>query len=447
MADRKGTLQMRKKLIALSVALLTIGGSLTFIGSASAANNYAIVTDAAAGAAILLEGNTSPGIHIINSSQSIFGSVHSFDSINLGGSYKLDNSGIILNSSFGANNSDSVSDTRNFMHTILTDAGYSGSDALVTDLSSISFDFTTDSPDIKSVVMNFLFASGENIGSSYDIAIVSVDGVNYAYLPGGLILRVAPSSNLDSASGQLLGSSLSSIAPAQSLVALLDPALQTHHIAIAVADTADTVVATYLAVSSIVGSTRTDGGITPPTPTITLPPDFLTPKTYGNPASVTGTAPAAPAVAITPTAPVITARSTSVIYNGVPQTAAYSMDQKSSCSTTYNGSAIPPVTAGTYAVSLTCSANSLTSTATTTLTITKAAPVISWSTPSAITTATKLSSSQLNAFSYIPGSFTYSASAGSSLPVGDDLVTATFTPTDTTNYTSATMTVTIKVTA
>ena len=72
MADRKGIPQMRKKLIALSVALLTIGGSLTFIGSASAANNYAIVTDAAAGAAILLEGNTSPGIHIINSSQSIF---------------------------------------------------------------------------------------------------------------------------------------------------------------------------------------------------------------------------------------------------------------------------------------------------------------------------------------------------------------------------------------
>jgi hypothetical protein len=180
---------------------------------------------------------------------------------------------------------------------------------------------------------------------------------------------------------------------------------------------------------------------------LTLPPDFLTPKTYGNPASVTGTAPALPATPVTPTAPAITAGATSVIYNGVPQSATYSVDQKSSCSTTYNGSAIPPVAAGTYAVSLTCSANSLTSTVTTTLTITKAAPVISWSTPAAITTATKLSSSQLNAFSYIPGSFTYSASAGSSLPAGDDLVTATFTPTDTTNYTSATMTVTIKVTA
>ena len=179
----------------------------------------------------------------------------------------------------------------------------------------------------------------------------------------------------------------------------------------------------------------------------TLPPDFLTPKTYGNPASVTGTAPAAPAVAITPTAPVITAGATSVIYNGVPQSATYSVDQKSSCSTTYNGSSIPPVTAGSYAVSITCTANSLTSTATTTLTITKATPVISWSTPGAITTATKLSSSQLNAFSYIPGSFTYSASAGSTLPAGDDLVTATFTPTDSTNYISATMTVTIKVTA
>ena len=186
--------------------------------------------------------------------------------------------------------------------------------------------------------------------------------------------------------------------------------------------------------------------VTPPTPTITLPPDFLAPKTYGNPASVTGTAPAAPAVALTPTAPVITTGATSVIYNGVPQTAPYSVDQESSCSTTYNGSAIPPVAAGTYAVSITCTANSLTSTATTTLTITKATPVISWSTPAAITSTTKLGASQLNAFSYTPGSFTYSASAGSTLPAGDDLVTATFTPTDSTNYTSATMTVTIHVT-
>ena len=186
-------------------------------------------------------------------------------------------------------------------------------------------------------------------------------------------------------------------------------------------------------------------------PSTTLPPDFLTPKTYGNPASVTGTAPAAPVVALTPTAPVITTGATSVIYNGVPQSATYSVDQKSSCSTTYNGSSIPPVTAGTYAVSITCSANSLTSTATTTLTITKASPVISWSTPAAITSTTKLGASQLNAFSYIPGSFTYSAAssaigAGSTLPAGDDLVTATFTPTDSTNYTTSTMTVTIHVT-
>jgi hypothetical protein len=143
-----------------------------------------------------------------------------------------------------------------------------------------------------------------------------------------------------------------------------------------------------------------------PTPTLTLPPDFLTPKTYGNPSPVTGFAPVAPATPITPTAPIITASNSSVIYNGVPQSAAYSVDQKSSCSTTYNGSSIPPVSAGTYAVSITCSANSLTSTATSTLTITKATPVISWSTPSAITSTTKLGASQLNAFSYIPGTFT-----------------------------------------
>jgi hypothetical protein len=90
------------------------------------------------------------------------------------------------------------------------------------------------------------------------------------------------------------------------------------------------------------------------------------------------------------------------------------------------------------------------------LTITQATPVISWSTPSDITSTTTLGASQLNAFSYIPGTFTYSTASastasastasGSTLPIGDDLVTATFTPTDTTDYTSATLTVTIHVT-
>jgi hypothetical protein len=49
MADRKGTLQMRKKLIALSIALLAIGGSLTFTTSAARAD-FNLSWNVAAGA-------------------------------------------------------------------------------------------------------------------------------------------------------------------------------------------------------------------------------------------------------------------------------------------------------------------------------------------------------------------------------------------------------------
>jgi sugar lactone lactonase YvrE len=66
------------------------------------------------------------------------------------------------------------------------------------------------------------------------------------------------------------------------------------------------------------------------------------------------------------------------------------------------------------------------------------APTITWATPAAITYGTPLSAAQLDASASVAGTFAYSPSAGAVLPGGLDTLTVTFTPTDTTDYLSAT---------
>ena len=80
------------------------------------------------------------------------------------------------------------------------------------------------------------------------------------------------------------------------------------------------------------------------------------------------------------------------------------------------------------------------------ITVNKATPTITWSAPASITLPAALSGTQLNATASVPGSFVYSPAAGTVLPVGaGQTLSATFTPTDTTNYTSATASVAITV--
>jgi hypothetical protein len=72
-------------------------------------------------------------------------------------------------------------------------------------------------------------------------------------------------------------------------------------------------------------------------------------------------------------------------------------------------------------------------------------PAITWATPAPILYGTPLSSTQLDATSPIQGSFSYSPSAGTVLPIGQNTLTATFAPTDTTDYTTNTASVTLTV--
>jgi hypothetical protein len=75
----------------------------------------------------------------------------------------------------------------------------------------------------------------------------------------------------------------------------------------------------------------------------------------------------------------------------------------------------------------------------------KAVPVITWANPSPITYWTLLSSTQLNATANVPGTFAYSQPIYTLLPAGTNTLSVTFTPTDSTDYTIATASVTLVV--
>jgi sugar lactone lactonase YvrE len=82
-----------------------------------------------------------------------------------------------------------------------------------------------------------------------------------------------------------------------------------------------------------------------------------------------------------------------------------------------------------------------------TITVNQANPAVTWATPAAITYGTALSSTQLNATASVPGSFAYSPAAGKVPAGGTQTLSATFTPTDTTDYTTAKASVALKITA
>jgi len=89
--------------------------------------------------------------------------------------------------------------------------------------------------------------------------------------------------------------------------------------------------------------------------------------------------------------------------------------------------------AGNYRVVVTNTLGSVTSTVAS-LTVNKATPPTSWNSLAAITYPAPLSGSQLNASSTVPGTWSYSESAGTILNAGNYVLTATFTPTNTADY-------------
>jgi hypothetical protein len=84
-------------------------------------------------------------------------------------------------------------------------------------------------------------------------------------------------------------------------------------------------------------------------------------------------------------------------------------------------------------------------TATVTLTVNKATPTVSWATPSPITYGTALGAAQLDATANAAGAINYSPASGTVLTAGQHVLTANFAPTDTTDYNTATGSVSLTV--
>jgi len=115
----------------------------------------------------------------------------------------------------------------------------------------------------------------------------------------------------------------------------------------------------------------------------------------------------------------------------------------------YSPAAGTVLTAGTQTLSVTFTPTDTTDynivTTTVTQTVNKAMPIITWSTPTAITYGTALSATQLDATSTVAGTFAYTSSAGTVLIAGTQTLSVTFTPTDTVDYNTAAATVALTV--
>ncbi|MGB6496320.1 MAG: FG-GAP-like repeat-containing protein, partial [Candidatus Acidiferrum sp.] len=109
----------------------------------------------------------------------------------------------------------------------------------------------------------------------------------------------------------------------------------------------------------------------------------------------------------------------------------------------YTPAAGTTLSAGSQSLSVlftpTDSVDFTTASASVSITVNKATPVITWSAPSsAITYGTALSSAQLDATSSVAGTFVYTPAAGAMLNAGPQTLSVTFTPTNSSDNTTAT---------
>jgi Bacterial Ig-like domain (group 2)/Chitobiase/beta-hexosaminidase C-terminal domain len=109
---------------------------------------------------------------------------------------------------------------------------------------------------------------------------------------------------------------------------------------------------------------------------------------------------------------------------------------------TYTPAAGTVLPAGTQTLSVTFTPTDMktysAATASVQLIVNQATPSITWPTPAVITPGTALSATQLDATASVPGSFMYNPASGTVLAAGTQLLTAVFSPTDSTDYSSAT---------
>lgn len=163
-----------------------------------------------------------------------------------------------------------------------------------------------------------------------------------------------------------------------------------------------------------------------------------------------GPATATTSIVVTQATPVITWPSPSSITYGAALSATQLNATASVPGTfTYTPALGTILGAGTQTLSVTFTPTDATdyasATATVSLVVAKAVPTLTWATPTAITYGTALSATQLNATSSVPGTFSYTSPLGTVLNGGGNYLSVTFTPTDTTDYSTASASVILTV--
>ncbi|TLS67312.1 HYR domain-containing protein [Mariprofundus erugo] len=127
------------------------------------------------------------------------------------------------------------------------------------DASMIQFDFTV-AAGVTAVTFDLVFASNEvPLAVNPDTAVVMVDGVNYAKLSNGQLLTNQTAGLLVAAPGVVTG--YTNASQVQTVTAVLNPALATHRIKIAIADNVDGLVDSAVIVSNLTTTVSAQGGM------------------------------------------------------------------------------------------------------------------------------------------------------------------------------------------
>jgi hypothetical protein len=159
------------------------------------------------------------------------------------------------------------------------------------------------------------------------------------------------------------------------------------------------------------------------------------------------TATASVSINVLPAPATVTLANLSQTYDGTPKSATATTGPAGlSTRITYAGSSTAPTAAGSYSVVATVTDPNYSGSASGTLVVSQATPQISWSTPADITYGTALDGLQLDATASVPGSFVYAPAAGTVLNAGSgQTLSTTFTPSDTTDYSGASASVSLNV--
>jgi hypothetical protein len=171
---------------------------------------------------------------------------------------------------------------------------------------------------------------------------------------------------------------------------------------------------------------------------------------YGGYSSYTASSSSTISLNVTQAVPVITWPSPAAITYPTPLSATQLNATANVAGTfTYSPVAGTVEGAGTQTLTVTFQPSDTTdymsTTTTTTIVVGKGTPTLTWGAPASISTTTALSATQLDATANIAGTFTYSPAAGTVLPAGNNTLSVTFTPTDTTDYVAVTGSVTLAV--